>query len=287
MNARLTWAVCPALAAVLLAGCGTASEPARTRPSSPPPAASGATAVPPIADRAIGPERLRQLIVSGAAADFREGTGAGPRGFGPCLRLELRRSLDSVTLKRLARIYRRPYGQQLAAQALNALAVPVGARCGGKRFVPELVKASMALGSGHLEIGQTGPLGLAYGPFVGIAGCPGPNSIHCTAIGFDMVLRHRVLAASAKIAGRPVPLRTPGPIPHNARAVGRDWGGYLANVDLEAKGSPFYIPVSARHPSFWAGDPPVYLPVRIVVTRPDGEKVEEVPPRVILRPGFG
>jgi hypothetical protein len=288
MNARLAPAVCLALFAALLAGCGGASEPATTtHPSSTPPVASAATAVPPVSDRAIGPDRLRQLIVSGVAADFREGTGAGPRGFGLCLRLGLRRSLDNAALQRLALTYSGPSGQQLAAQALNALAAPAGARCGGKRFVPELVEASRALGSGHLKIGQSGALGLVYGPYVGIANCPRPNSTRCAAIGFDMVLKHRALTASAEIAGRSVPLQTPGPIPHNAGAPGRDWGGYLANVDLEARDSPFHIPGNGRPRGFWAGQPPVYLPIQITITRPSGQRTQVTLPRVRLSPGFG
>lgn len=130
-------------------------------------------------------------------------------------------------------------------------------------------------------------LGLAYGPFIGIAGCPGASSNHCAAIGFDMVLEQRAATAWAWIAGQSVRLRTPGPVPHDADARGRDWGGYLSAVDLERKDSPFYLPVNGRSPRFWAGDPPVYLPVRILLTRPDGRRVVATLPRVRLSPGFG
>jgi hypothetical protein len=255
--------------------------PVRTTP------APAAIAPPPVADRPIDAERLRQLIVSGAAADFRGGTRAGPPRFGLCLRLGLRRALDDSELQTLATIYRHPGGQQLTAQALNVLAMPVGERCGGFEFVPPLVEASRALSSGRLRTGGVGVLGLAYGPYVGIARCPRPNSTRCRAIGFDLVLARRASAVSATIAGRPIRLQTPGPVPHDANARGRDWGGYLTGVDLEAVGSPFHIPGGGRSPGIWAGKPPVHLSIEIVVTRPNGRSVRTTLSRVPLRPGFG
>jgi hypothetical protein len=117
--------------------------------------------------------------------------------------------------------------------------------------------------------------------------CPRPNSTHCDRVGFDLVLRRRAVAVTASVVGHSIHLSSPGPVPHNGGAGGRDWGGYLGGVGLSRRGSPFQIPANGRARGVWAGQPPVYLPVRVVATYPDGRRAAFVFPRVLLSPGFG
>jgi hypothetical protein len=94
---------------------------------------------------AAGAPALRAAVVRGARRDFEGGTGAGPAGFPGCLAAGLRRALGVPRLTQLVSVYRRQ-GQPYASQALNRLAVPIGDRCGSRRFVPELIAAGAALG---------------------------------------------------------------------------------------------------------------------------------------------
>lgn len=75
-------------------------------------------------------ERVRGAVLRGAAKDFAQGTGIGGPAFESCVRELLGRVLDRPAIARLVQVYRRPDGQQFAAQALNALASPLGAECG-------------------------------------------------------------------------------------------------------------------------------------------------------------
>ena len=171
----------------------------------------------------------------------------------------MRRLLDEPELSSLASVYRRPAGQQLTAQALSPLAVPVGDRCGGRRFVPEMIEASMAFRAGRLEIRRPAGLGLVYGPYIGVA-CPQAGSTRCDRIGFDVVLRRRAEAVSATVAGRQIRLTSTGHIAHNTKAKERDWGGHLRKVGLERHGSPFQIPTNGRSRGLW-GRAAARLPV--------------------------
>lgn len=236
--------------------------------------------------REIALSRLRDKIVRGVATDYKAGTGVAPRRFGLCLRLGLRRALTGAQLDSLAAVYRRPSGGPLVAQALNRLAVPVGDSCGGRQFVPEMIAASAGFSKVDLSELRSHRPGVLYGPYVGVS-CPRANSTGCDRVGFDLVLRHRAVAVAASVAGRLIHLISPGPVPHSAGARGRDWGGYLGDVGLSRKGSPFRIPANGRALGAWAGQPPVYLPVRVVATYPDGRRVALVFPRVFLSPGFG
>ncbi len=239
-------------------------------------------------------DRMRAKVVTGLAADFRGGTRAGPRGFGLCLRLGMRRALTRAQLNRLVAVYRRPHGQQFAAQALLAMAAPVGAECGGAKFVPEPIRASEALGGDYplsrLDIAAR-RLGIGYGPYLGVR-CRQAGSTGCDAVGIDVVLHREAVAVIAWIGGRRVQigngrrvrLRTPGR--HNGVA-GRDWVGYLDRVGLDRPGSPFRIPSNGRRPGTWGGYPPVYVPVRLAIAYPDGTRVEGTLPRVFLSPGWG
>jgi hypothetical protein len=230
--------------------------------------------------------RMRDAVVRGVAADFRAGTGAGPAGFGLCLRLGMRRRLDAAELNRLVSVYRRPDGQPLAAQALNALAAPIGKGCGGARFVPELIAASRALGGryplGRLEA-TARRLGISYGPYIGVS-CARPGPVHCDRVGFDVVLRRDAVAVTARVGGRRLRLRTPG---MHSGVAGKDWIGFLDRVGLNRPDSPFHIPSNGHRPIHWAGSPPVYLPVSIVATYPGDGRVTARLPGVLLSPGFG
>jgi hypothetical protein len=264
--------------ALFLPACGGSSEP--------PPVQTEVTVRPGSMGREVVLSRLRDKILRGVAADYRAGTGVGPRRFGLCLRLGLRRALTGAQLDRLAAVYRRPSGRPFVAQALNRLAAPVGDSCGGRRFVPEMIAASAGFAKVDLSELRSRRPGIVYGPYMGVS-CPRANSTGCDRVGFDLVLRRRAVAVTATVAGRSIDLISPGPVPHNASAGGRDWGGYLDNVGLGRRGSPFRIPANGRARGVWAGQPPVYLPVRVVATYPGGRRAAFVFPRVFLSPGFG
>jgi hypothetical protein len=267
-------------ALLLLPACGGSSEGSRTQ--------AEITVRPGSWGRDVALSRLRDKILRGVAIDYKAGTGVGPRRFGLCLRLGLRRALTGPQLDSLAALYRRPSGRQFVAPALNRIAAPVGDRCGGRQFVPELVAASAGFAKVDLDELQARRPGAVYGPYIGVS-CPQASSSSCDRVGFDLVLRRRAVAVTASVAGRSIHLISPGPVPHDADARGRDWGGYLSNVGLSRRGSPFRIPVSgwARGMGIWAGQPPVYLPVRLSAIYPNGRRVAFVFPRVVLSPGFG
>jgi hypothetical protein len=229
---------------------------------------------------------MRDKVVLGLAQDFRAGTHAGPVRYGLCVRLGMRRALTREQLDRLVAVYRRPDGQQFAAQALNALAAPVGAECGGAKYVPELVTASAALG-GDYPLSRLGiatrRLGITYGPYLGVT-CHQVGSTRCDSVGIDVVLRRDARAVTVRVGGRRLALRTPGL--HSGEA-GRDWVGYLNRVGLGRPGSPFRIPTNGRNAVTWAGSPAVYLPVRLEISYPDETTVAGALPRVFLSPGWG
>jgi hypothetical protein len=263
---------------LFLSACGGASES--------PPDRAEVTVRPGLWGREVVLSRLRDRILRGVAADYKAGTGVGPRRFGLCLRLGLRRALSGAELDRLAAIYRQPAGRPLVAQALNRVAVPVGDRCGGRQFVPEMVAAAAGFTKVDLSELQGRRPGVVYGPYIGVS-CPRADSTACDRVGFDLVLRRRAVGVAASVAGRSIHLVSPGPVPHNASAGGRDWGGYLDNPGLGRRGSPFRIPANGRARGVWAGQPSVYLPVRVVATYPDGGRAAFLFPRVLLSPGFG
>jgi hypothetical protein len=268
-----TTATMAAVLVLVLAGCG----------------GSGRTPTAAEAPPNAGPqseEVLRSKIVTGVGEDFRGGTQAGPKGYGICIRAGIGRALDRATLRRLLTVSRRSRGAAFAAQALNAIAVLIGGACGGRRFVPELVHAAAALRGARLVDSRAHRLGLEYGPYLGIS-CPRPSRRACDRIGIDLVLRRQARSVAAIVARRRVQLVTPGPIPHDAGAVGRDWGGFLEDVGLGREGSPFHIPPGGRSPDRWGGQPPVYLPMRVAIVYPGGRRETLRMPPVFLSPGFG
>jgi hypothetical protein len=213
-------------------------------------------------------EAMRDKVVLGLAKDFRASSRVGPRRYGLCVRLGMRRALTPEQLSRLVAIYRRPEGQQFAAQALNALAAPVGAECGGAKYVPELITASEAVG-GDYPLGRLGiaarRLGVTYGPYLGVT-CRKAGSTDCDSVGIDVVLRRDARAVTAWVGGRRLVLRTPGL--HTGRA-GRDWVGYLDRVGLGRRDSPFHVPV------------------RLEISYPDETTAAGTLPHVLLSPGWG
>jgi len=266
-------------------GCGSGSS-ARTAAREPAQAASARTDGDRMRESRTDYELMRDKVVLGLAKDFRAGTHAGPPRYAICVRLGMRRALTREQLNRLVAVYRRRDGQQFAAQALNTLAAPVGAECGGAKYVPELVTASEALG-GRYPLSRLGVaarrLGVTYGPYLGLT-CRRPGSTRCDSVGVDLVLRREARAVTAWIAGRRLVLRTPGL--HSGEA-GRDWVGYLDRVGLGRSGSPFQIPSNGGNRGTWAGSPAVYLPVRLKVSHPDETTVTGALPRVFLSPGWG
>src|SRR5829696_4426401 len=271
--------------AALLQGCGAGSEStARTGTAedlSREPAPD-AIHVPPLRDRVITAEHLRRAVLQGVGRDYLGGTQVGPPSFGLCLQRGLGALLDEQNLRALALVYRRPAGQQLTAQALSDLAAPVGARCGGRRFVPMPIEASMAFRAGRLPAGGIASR-LAYGPYLGVT-CLARNSVRCDSVGVDLELRRDAAAVTAHIGGRMLRLQTPGV---HSGLPARDWGGRLNWVGLARRDSPFYVEPYGKSQTTWAGYPPVFLPVALEIAYPQGKHVEGRLPSVSLAPGSG
>lgn len=259
---------------------GTATASLGDNGSAPP---QPPTAAPPVGPRTVSFQALRKAILQGAATDFANGTGVGPPHFEGCLQAKLRRTLDDAELASLVQVYRRRGGQQFTAQALSALAAPLGDRCGGRRFVPEMIAASEALRFGRPAGRALRRLAVTYGPYIGVR-CRQANSTRCERIGIDIVLKKPVVHVSAWIAGRRISLTTPG-LHDGVR--GKDWVGFLANAGLAKKGSPLYIHPNGRNSGIWGGNPPVYVPIRVAVTYADGHRRSGTFPHVFLSPGWG
>lgn len=245
---------------------------------------------PPVGPRTVGPAALRKAILAGLDADFAVGTGAGPPHFRSCLETRLRRALDRGALASLVAVYRRPDGYAFADQALGRFAAPLGKRCGGARFVPEMIDAARALRLGRPYGRASRRLGVSYGPYLGVS-CEDPDSTRCDEVGIDVVLKGKATRVSAAIAGRRIPLRTPGP---HSGVRGRDWVGTLPNAGLEAPDSPLYVRRDAPrggawygYRTAWFGYPPVYVPVTVSVTRANGRRLAAAFPHVFLSPGWG
>ena len=269
---------------VLVQGCGGGSD--STAPSDigggplreP---AEAAIRVPPLRDRVVSLEHLRRAVLHGVGRDYLGGTQVGPPSFGLCLQRGMRSLLHERNLRALALVYRRPAGQQFTAQALTDLAAPIGSRCGGRRFVPMLIEASMAFRTGRLR-----PVGvaarLARGPQLGVA-CRQASSIRCDRVGIDLVLRRRATAVTATLAGRKLRLRTadgPG-------VAGRSWTGHLDRAGLGRPGSPLYVSPQGGERMIWGGYPPVFISVGLEISHARGGRTTGVVPRVSLEPERG
>jgi hypothetical protein len=86
----------------------------------------------------------RDHVLAGARDDFRHTEGVPPE-FVNCFLPALRQALDRPALGRLGATAR-DRGLPAAARALNRLAAPIGDRCGGRRYVPQLTGAAGGLG---------------------------------------------------------------------------------------------------------------------------------------------
>ena len=73
-----------------------------------------------------------------------------PAGFGDCFIRGLNAELTDETLHALVAI-KRERGERRTAGALNDVAVSVGDRCGGRRWIPQLIFASQRLGCQESE----------------------------------------------------------------------------------------------------------------------------------------
>lgn len=228
-------------------------------------------------------EDIRAEVIHGAAKDFAEGTGIGGPRYEECLLGQLRRVLDRSTLIRLIQVYRRPGGQQFAAQALNDLALPLGARCGHRFYVPELVEASRGLAKGKLAGGAVRKLGVTYGPYLGVR-CRRANRIGCDRVGVDVVFNHAASRVIAVMDGRRLRLRTPG---MHSGVSRYDWVGTLSQAGIGRPGSLFRPRDNHRARGFWAGYPPIYVSIELRVRYANGRRAAARFPHVFLSPGWG
>lgn len=281
--ARAAIAGAGVVALALFNGCGGSgstgtSDVGGDRLRGPAPAA---IRVPPLRDRVVSLEHLRRAVLRGVGRDYLGGTQVGPPSFGLCLQRGMRTLLHERNLRALALVYRRPAGQQFTAQALTDLAAPVGAGCGGRRFVPMLIEASIAFRTGRLR-----PVGVAAslirGPRLGVA-CPRAGSIRCDRVGIDLVLRRAASAVTATVAGRVLRLRPAG----GDGAAGRRWTGDLVRAGLDRPGSPLYVSPQGGRRRIWGGYPPVFVSVRLEIAHPRGGRATGIVPRVSLEPGRG
>ena len=241
--------------ALLLAGCGGSG---RT-----PSAGEAAPNAGPQSE-----EVLRSKIVTGVGEDFRGGTQAGPRGYGICIRVGIGRALDRATLRRLLTVSRRSRGAAFAAQALNAIAVPIGDACGGRRFVPELVHAATALRGARLVDTRAHRIGLEYGPYLGVS-CRRPSRRACDRIGI-----------SSSSGGRRA--RSPRSSPAGASSWSHPAPSRMTPARWAATGA-----ASSRTPACGARGSSAPLPVRVAIVYPGGRRKTLQMPPVRVSAGFG
>lgn len=228
-------------------------------------------------------ERVRGAVLRGAAKDFAQGTGIGGPAFESCVRGLLGKALDRPTIARLVQVYRRPDGQQFAAQALNALASPLGAKCGHRPYVPELVEASRGLREGKSTGLAVRALGVAYGPYLGVR-CRRAGRIGCNRVGIDIVLSAAATSVTAVVGARHLQLHTPG---MHSGVRYRDWVGTFARAGMDRPASPFHVRSYGRAHAVWAGSPATYVPVELQVEFADGRTARAQFPGVFLSPGWG
>lgn len=248
--------VCGAALLALLAGCGaTGSEEAT---------ATGA-------HRGAELERVRDAVLRGAKADFALGTGIGGPSFEACVAGRLRKALDAPTIADLVAVYRGPYGTAYAAQALNALAAPLAARCGHRSWVPELIEAARGLRSAHPFGAAVEKLGVTYGPYLGMR-CRNVGYGRCARVGIDVVFRAAAKRVEATIGdAQTIRLRTPGQ--HN-RVAGHDWVGTFTRPEL---------PPRHHHQD----QALVYVPIELRVEFAGGRRAHARFPHVLVSSGWG
>jgi hypothetical protein len=270
-----------ALATVSLFACGTA--PRNTDSTSTPPTAIAGEAR--VGDEGLPAsfERVRRAVLQGAAEDFAQGTGIGGPAFESCVRGLLGKALDRATITRLAQVYRRPEGQQFAAQALNALASPLGAKCGHRSYVPELVEASRGLRKGKPVGPAVRGLGITYGPYLGVR-CHRAGHLGCDRVGIDVVFSAGASRVTAVVGARHLQLHTPG---MHTGVRYRDWVGTFTRAGMDRPESPFHVRSYGRAHTMWAGSPATYVSVELRVEFADGRIAKALVPDVFLSPGWG
>jgi len=214
--------------------------------------------------------RVRDAVVHGAGADFAMGTGIGGPPFEACVKGLLREALDGPTIADLVAVYRRPDGGAYAAQALNALAAPLAARCGHRYWVPELVEAARGLHSAAPIGAALKKLGVTYGPYLGMR-CSRYGYGRCERVGIDVVFGHAATRVVAIAGSEAIRLRTPGRhngVPHH------DWVGIFTGADFPRR-------------SHDRDQVLVYVPVQLRVRFATGRRARAVFPHVLLSPGWG
>jgi hypothetical protein len=216
-------------------------------------------------------ERVRDAVVRGAATDFAIGTGIGGPSFEACVKGLLREALDGPTIGNLVAVYRRPGGVAYAAQALNALAAPLAARCGHRSWVPELVEAARGLRSAAPIGAAIEKLGVTYGPYLGMR-CRHAGYGRCDRVGIDVVFGHAARSVDAVIGcARTIRLRTPG---RHDGVEYRDWVGTFTHADLPPR----------RHNRDQAL---AYVPIELRVEFADGRRAQALFPHVLVSSGWG
>jgi hypothetical protein len=266
---------------VTASGCGSASTEADSTSAGA--AAVGLKREAGERERAGYFKRLRDAVLRGAARDFALGSGIGGPAFESCVRGLMREALDRPTIIRLVLVYRRPHGQQFAAQALNGLAAPLAASCGHRTYVPELVEASRGLRAGRPTGAAVRTLGVTYGPYLGVR-CWQADHIGCETVGIDVVFSAAATRVVAMIGDRRLRLHTPG---MHSGAPYRDWVGTLTAAGMSRPASPLHVRGYGRGDGIWAGNPPVYVPVELRVRFADGRSAAALFPAVFLSPGWG
>lgn len=226
-------------------------------------------------------DKVRRRVIFGAKRDFRNAVHVPP-GFESCVLPRFRHALSRGRLGILRRIYVH-HDQPKAAQALNDLAAPLADRCGGRRWMPELVAASKGLAplGVHAARDQGAPIGVgsrtltcADLPFIGSATARWRRQAS-SAGPFGLSGSGRDFRRGALSADGLYRTKTPA-IVEGHRAVElivpaseRDQMGF----DLVSRGGPYarvkFVPCSDKPRTIWAAGlvlrdrSPVVLDVRV------------------------
>jgi hypothetical protein len=214
---------------------------------------------------------VRDAVVRGVGRDFTAGTGAGGPAFDSCLKTRMHDALIPPRIAGLAPVYRRPGGPPYAAQALNAIASPLAARCGHRYMVPELTGAARGLAKTHATGASVRKLGVTYGPYLGLRCRPPVTKADCERIGIDIVLRRAATNVVAVAGDQKIHLRTPG---RHDGVRAHDWVGTFTHAGI-APGS--YEP----------GTNVTWIELDLRVRFADGTRRHAVFPHVLLAPGWG
>lgn len=152
------------------------------------------------------------------------------------------------------------------------LAVAGVAGCGDERVASRAASEPARLELKRESNGRERP------PYMGVT-CRRPNSVRCDEIGLAVWLEKPAERLSARIAGAPLELRSPGEF---VLGKGTGWEGYLHPAGLDD--GP--LRVSATSGGHWEGDPPVSAIVRLTAEYADGTSAERTL-RIQLSPGWG